>query len=122
MLLSDLGTFLSRRGQANSGELLFWFAFFRVCWMALMSIFPVFAHQVQSNPTHTRGLCRYHRQFWEAAEAYFLTDSETAAAETAAAEACILKNSEMRKERHCQLALFFNRHWEGKEKPYTDAL
>ena len=28
MLLSDLGTFLSRRGQANSGELFFWFAFF----------------------------------------------------------------------------------------------
>ena len=70
-----------------------------------MSIFPVFAHQVQSNPSHTRGLCRYHRQFWEAAEVYFL------------------KNSEMRKERHRQLALFFNWNWAGKEKPYdSDAL
>ena len=28
MLLAELGPFLSRRGQANSGELLFWFAFF----------------------------------------------------------------------------------------------
>ena len=28
MLLAELGPFLSRRGQANSGKLLFWFAFF----------------------------------------------------------------------------------------------
>ena len=28
MLLRDLGTFLSRRCQANSSKLLFWFTFF----------------------------------------------------------------------------------------------
>ena len=50
------------------------------------------------------GLCRYNRQFWEAAEAYFL------------------KNLETRKERHRQLALFFNGHWAGTEKPYLDEL
>jgi hypothetical protein len=59
---------------------------------------------VQSKFHSHRGLCRYHRQFWEAAEAYFL------------------KNSETRKERHCQLALFFNGHWAGEAKPYSDEL
>jgi hypothetical protein len=46
----------------------------------------------------------YHRQFWEAAEDYFLRDTDE------------------RRLRHAQLAEFFSGAWAGRSKPYNDRL
>jgi hypothetical protein len=46
----------------------------------------------------------YHRQFWEAAEEYFLHDTDE------------------RRLRHAQLAEFFSGAWAGRSKPYNDRL
>jgi hypothetical protein len=46
----------------------------------------------------------YHRQFWEAADVYFLHDAEE------------------RRRRHAQLGEFFSGAWADRSKPYNDRL